>query len=62
MDPDQTAHVGAVWSGSTIFATVLMLNRHFQMQLFCWRFLKGLNNVFCVYTEIIAQDDNVTFE
>ena len=35
---DQTAPVGAVWSGSTMFAPMLMLNRHFQMQLFCWRF------------------------
>ena len=33
-DPDQTAPVGAVYSGSTIFAAMLMLNRHFQMQYF----------------------------
>ena len=45
-----------------MFASMLMLNRHFQMQLFCWRFLKGLNDVFCVYTEVMAQDDTVTFE
>ena len=51
-DPDQTG---------TMFASMFMLNRHFQMQLLCWRFL-GLNNVFCVYTEIMAQDDTVTFE
>ena len=38
VDPDQTAPVGAVWSGSTMFASMLMLNRHFQMQLFCWHF------------------------
>ena len=43
-----------------MFAFMLMLNRHFQMQLFCWRL--GLNNVFCVYTEAIAQYDTVTFE
>ena len=36
VDPDQTAPVGAVESGSTMFAFMLMLNRHFQMQLFCW--------------------------
>ena len=24
--------------GSTMFASMLMLKRHFQMQLFCWRF------------------------
>ena len=35
VDPDQIASVGAVWSGSTMFASMLMLNRHFQMQLFC---------------------------
>ena len=23
---------------------------------------KGLNNVFCVYTKVMAQDDTVTFE
>ena len=39
-----------------MFASMLMLNRHFQMQLFCWR------NVFCVYTEVMAQDDTVTLE
>ena len=38
VDPDQTAPVGAVWSGSTMFASLLMSNRNFQMQLFCWRF------------------------
>ena len=38
VDPDQTAPVGAVLSGSTMFVSMLMLNRHFQMQLFCWRF------------------------
>ena len=54
MDPDQTAPVGAVWSGSTVFASMLKLNIHFQMQLFC------LNNVFCVYTDVMAQDDTVT--
>ena len=31
VDPDQTASVGAVWSGSTMFAYMLMLN-NFQMQ------------------------------
>ena len=38
VDKDQTAPVGAVWSGSTMFAYMLMLNKHFQMQLFCCRF------------------------
>ena len=31
-DPDQTAPVGAVRSGSTMLTSMLMLNRHFQMQ------------------------------
>ena len=35
---DQTALVWAVWSGNTLFASLLMLNIHFQMQLICWRF------------------------
>ena len=30
VDPDQTAPIGAVWSGSTMFASMLMLNRHFS--------------------------------
>ena len=39
-----------------LFASMLMLNRHFQMQLFCWRFKDSL------MTEVVAQDDTVTFE
>ena len=62
MDPDQTAPVGAVGSGSTMFASMLMLNIHFQMQLFCWSCLKRLNDMFCPKTEIMAQDGTVTFE
>ena len=34
VDPDQTAPVGAVWSGSTMFASFLMLNRHFRCSYF----------------------------
>ena len=37
VDPDQTAPVGAGY-GSTMFASMPMLNNLFQMQLFCWRF------------------------
>ena len=48
---------------SIIFASMLMLNRHFQMQLSVIMLaLEGLNNVFCVYTEVTAQDDTVIFE
>ena len=43
-----------------MFASMLMLNRHFQVQLFCWRF-KDIMCV-CVYTEVMAQDNTVTFE
>ena len=39
-----------------MFASMLMLNRHFQMQLFFWRFKDQ------IYTAVIAQDDTVTFE
>ena len=47
VDPDQTAPIGAVCSGSTLFASILnslvMLaddfsRRHFQMHFFSWRF------------------------
>ena len=48
VDPDQTAPIGAVWSGSTLFASILNLSvmlgnffaaddfsrRHFQMHFF----------------------------
>ena len=60
VDPDQTAPVGAVWSGSTIFASMLMLNRHFQMQFNFAGVLR--TTVFWVYTEVPVQHDTVTFE
>ena len=56
VDPDQTAPTGAVLSGSTMFASMLMLKRHFQMQLFFWR----LNDQ--IFPEVTAQDETVTFE
>ena len=37
---------------------MLMLNSHFVILLT----FKGLNNVFCVYTEVMAQCDTVTFK
>ena len=42
-----------------MFASMLMLNRHFQMQIILLAF-KGLNEVFCVYTEVMAHDDKAT--
>ena len=50
--PDQTAPIGAVCSGSTLFASILISSvdvrqlfaaddfsrRHFQMHFFSWRF------------------------
>ena len=52
VDPDQTAPIGAVCSGSTLFASILIFvsnlrqlfaaddfsRRHFQMLFFTWRF------------------------
>ena len=38
VDPYQSVPLGAVLSGLTMLASMLMLNRHFQMLLFCWRF------------------------
>ena len=55
MDTVQTAPVGAVWSGSTMFASMLMT---FSDAVILLAF-KGLNNVFCVYTEEMAEDDTV---
>ena len=39
-----------------MFASLLMLNRHIQMQLFFWRFKDY------IMTEVVAQDDTVTFK
>ena len=39
-----------------MFAHMLMLNRHFQMQIFFWRSKDQ------IYTEVTAQDVVVTFE
>ena len=48
VDPDQTATIGAVCSGSTLFASIRSVRqlfaaddfsrRHFQMHFFSWRF------------------------
>ena len=40
VDPDQTASIGSVWSGSTLYASIFMLTNKqtFSMQLFCWCF------------------------
>ena len=43
VDPDQTAPIGAVCSGSMLFASILNLSvmlgrQHFQMHFFSWRF------------------------
>ena len=55
MDPYQTAPE-AVCSGSTMFASLLMLNRHFQMQLFAGVFKEY------IMTEVVTNDNTVTFE
>ena len=36
VDADQTAPVGSVQSGSTLFVSIFMLNNN--QTLFCWRF------------------------
>ena len=64
MDPDQTAPIGAVCSGSTLFASILnspvMLGNYLQQTtsaddifrcIFSWRF-KGLRCVFSVKFEV----------
>ena len=38
VNPDQTAPVEQSDLGPQCFASLLMLNGHYQMQLFCWRF------------------------
>ena len=61
VDPDQTALVGAVWSWSTMFASMLMLNRHFQMQLFCWRF-RGLIMCWCKMIQLLLNKTTPHFQ
>ena len=46
VDPDQTAPIGAVYSGSTLFASIVMLGNYLQQTtsdnifrfIFSWRF------------------------
>ena len=60
VDPDQTAPIGTVCSGSTLFASILLKfvsyvrqlfaakdfsRRHFQMHSFSWR-CKGISFLF----------------
>ena len=44
-----------------MFAYILMLNRQFSEADILLAF-KGPNNVFCVYTEVMAQDDTPHFQ
>ena len=44
-----------------MFDSLPMLHRHFVDTVILLEF-KGLNNVFCVYIEVMAQDDTVTLE
>ena len=55
MDPDQTAPVDL---GPLCLPLCL---ETFSDAVILLAFY-GLNNVFCVYTEVMAQDDTVTFE
>ena len=51
-----------VSSGSTLFVSILTITnkRHFWMQSLCWQFKELI--MFCILTEVMAQDDTVTFE
>ena len=67
VDPDQTAPIGTVCSGSTLFASILnsfgncrqlfaaddFSRRHFQMHFFSWR-LKDFNNNNSLYFQRVA--------
>ena len=59
MDPDQTAPIGS--SLISVHNVCLYAYANFSDAVILLAF-QGLNNVFCICTEIMAQDDTVTLE
>ena len=57
VDADQTAPVGSVRSGSTLFVSIFMLNNN--QKLFCWRLEVFIITVF---TRVVWYNDTVTFK
>ena len=46
--------VGAVWSGSTLFASILKLtNKQAFSDAVILKAFEGLDNVFCVFTKVL---------
>ena len=57
VDADQTAPVGSVQSGSTLFVSIFMLNNY--QTLFCCRFEVYIITVF---TRVVWYNDTVNFK
>ena len=59
VDPDQTASIGSVWSGSTLYASIIMLTN--KQTFFGCSYFAGVLRVnsydLCLCLGILAQDD-----
>ena len=53
VDPDQTASIGSVWYGSTLYASIFMLtNKQTFFDAVILLVFKGLIHMICVFAEV----------
>ena len=60
VDPDQTASIGSVWSGSTLYASIFMLTNKqtfFRCSYFAGVLMVNLYDL-CLPLGVLAQDDS----
>ena len=55
VDPDQTASIGSVWSGSTLYASIIMLTN--KQTFFGCSYFAGVLYDLCLRWGVLAQDD-----
>ena len=63
VDPDQTASIGSVWSGSTLYASIIMLTN--KQTFFGCSYFAGVlrvNSRICVFAEVFWRKMILTFE
>ena len=63
VDPDQTASIGSVWSGSTLYASIFMLtNKQTFFDAVILLVFWGLIHMIDVFAEVFWRKMIVTFE
>ena len=63
VDPDQTASIGSVWSGSTLYASIIMLtNKQTFSDALILLVFKGLIHMICFFAEVFWRKLILTFE